>query len=47
MKRTYTGPAKPIPTHSIHPVDNRISKAIFLASLIAILLMDLFVWRPN
>ena len=46
MKR-YTGPAKPIPTHRIHPIDNRISKALFLIFLISILLMDLFVWRPN
>lgn len=43
----YTGPAKPIKLYSIHPIDNRISKALFLIFLIAILLMDLFVWRPN
>jgi hypothetical protein len=42
----YTGPAKPIPTHTIHPVDNRLTKALFLLSLTGILLMDLFVWRP-
>jgi hypothetical protein len=43
----YTGPAKPIPTHRIHPVDNRVSKGLFLVFLISILLMDLLVWRPN
>ena len=47
MKRTYTGPAKPIKTHTIHPVDNRLSKAIFLASLIAILAYDLLIGRPG
>ena len=42
----YTGPAKPIPTASVHPIDNRFTKALFLLSLMGILLMDLFVWRP-
>lgn len=45
--RLYTGPAKRIPTHTVHPVDNRVTRAIFLLVLIGILLMDLFVWRPN
>jgi len=45
--RLYTGPAKPIPTHRVHPVDNRVTRAIFLLALIAVLLLDLFVWRPN
>ena len=45
--RLYTGPAKPIKTHRIHPVDNRVTRAIFLLALIAVLLLDLFVWRPN
>ena len=43
----YTGPARPIKTHTVHPVDNRFSRAIFLLALMGILLMDLFVWRPN
>jgi hypothetical protein len=43
----YTGPAKPIKTHRIHLVDNRVTRAIFLLALITILLLDLFVWRPN
>ena len=46
MKR-YTGPAKPIPTCRIHPVDNRFTRAVFLLCLISILLLDLFLWRPN
>jgi hypothetical protein len=46
MKRKYTGPAKPIPTVHIHPVDNRVGKALFLLALIAVLTLDLFVWRP-
>ena len=45
--KTYKGPAKPIRTHHVHPVDNRVSRAIFLLALMGILLMDLFVWRPN
>lgn len=45
--RLYTGPAKPIKTHTIHPVDNRVTRAIFLLALIGVLLMDLFYWRPN
>lgn len=45
--RLYTGPAKPIKTHTIHPVDNRVTKGLFLVFLITILLMDLFYWRPN
>ena len=43
----YTGPAKPIPTYRIHPVEGRTSKALFLIFLISILLLDLFLWRPN
>ena len=43
----YTGPAKPIPTQSIHPIDNRVSRGLFLLFLIGVLLMDLLVWRPN
>lgn len=43
----YTGPARPIKTHTVHPVDNRVGKAVFLLALISILLMDLLVWRPN
>lgn len=45
--RLYTGPAKPIKTHTVHPVDNRVTRAIFLLALIGVLLLDLFVWRPN
>ena len=43
----YRGPARPIPTERVHPVDNRVTKGIVLLVLIGILLMDLFVWRPN
>lgn len=43
----YTGPAKPIPTEYIHPIENRWSKGLFLAFLIGVLLMDLLVWRPG
>lgn len=42
----YTGPAKPIPTHTIHPVNNRVTRALFLLALIAVLTLDLFYWRP-
>lgn len=42
----YKGPAKPIPTYHIHPVESRTSKALFLIFLISILLLDLFLWRP-
>ena len=58
----YTGPAKPIPTHTRnrvfmvmmpkpkrrdwHPIDNRFTRAVFLAALIAVLLLDIFYWRP-
>lgn len=42
----YTGPAKPIRTYHVHPIDNRLSRGLFLAFLIGTLLMDLFVWRP-
>lgn len=45
--RLYTGPAKPINTHRIHPVDNRVTRAIFLLALIGVLLMDLFYWRAG
>lgn len=44
--RLYTGPAKPIKTHCVHPVDNRVTRALFLISLIAVLMLDLFYWRP-
>ena len=44
--RRYTGPARPIPTHRIHPVDNRVTKGLSLLALIAVLMLDLFVWRP-
>jgi hypothetical protein len=40
-------PAKPIKTHTIHPVDNRVSRALFLVFLIATLAYDLFVGRPG
>lgn len=43
----YTGPAKPIPTHYVHPVDNRVGKALFLLCLIAVLAYDLFIGRPG
>ena len=43
----YTGPAKPIRLYSIHPIDNRFSRAVFLLALIGVLLLDLFLWRPN
>lgn len=43
----YTGPAKPTKTESIHPVDNRVGKAIFIAALILVLCADLFYWRPG
>ena len=46
MTRKYTGPAKPLPTYHIHPIDNRLTRAIFLMALIVVLLLDLFVWRP-
>lgn len=45
-QRKYTGPARPIPTYHIHPVESRTSKALFLLALIAVLLLDLFLWRP-
>ena len=43
----YTGPAKPIKTHRIHPVDSRVARALFLIFLIATLAYDLFIGRPN
>lgn len=43
----YTGPAKPIKTHTIHPVESRPSKALFLLFLIAVLAYDLFIGRPG
>ena len=46
----YTGPAKRMRLHrtyTIHPIDNRVSRALFLLALIAVLVLDLFVWRPN
>ena len=43
----YTGPARPIKTHTVHPVDNRVSKGIFLVWLIAVLAYDLFIGRPG
>jgi uncharacterized membrane protein len=43
----YTGPAKPIPTQSIHPIDNRFSKGLFLIFLIATLAYDLLIGRPG
>lgn len=46
MKR-YTGPARPIRTHYIHPVDNRVGRFIFLSALIIVLCLDLFYWRPG
>lgn len=45
--RKYKGPAKPIPTYHIHPIDNRVSRGLFLIFLISILLLDLLLWRPN
>ena len=48
--RKYTGPAKRVRlhrTHIIHPIDNRVSRALFLLALIGVLLLDLFLWRPN
>ena len=45
--RKYKGPAKPIPTYHIHPIDNRFTRALFLLALIGVLLFDLLVWRPN
>ena len=42
----YTGPAKPIRLYSIHPIDNRVSRGLFLIALIGVLLLDLFYWRP-
>lgn len=42
----YRGPAKPIPTERIHPVDHRVTRGVVLVFLIVVLLMDLFVWRP-
>ena len=46
-QRKYKGPAKPIPTYHIHPIDNRFTRALFLLFLIAILAYDLFVGRPG
>lgn len=46
MTRRYTGPAKPIRTYHVHPVDHRATRAIFLLALIGVLLLDLFYWRP-
>lgn len=43
----YTGPPKPIRLEYIHPVDNRVGKAIFLVFLIGVLLYDLFIGRPG
>lgn len=43
----YTGPAKPIPTHHVHPVESRTSKALFLLFLIAVLAYDLLIGRPG
>ena len=46
MTRKYTGPAKPMPTYHIHPIDNRFTRGLFLLALIGVLLLDLFYWRP-
>lgn len=45
----YTGPPKPLRTsaYNIHPVGKRVGKALFLIAIIAVLLMDLFYWRPG
>ena len=43
----YTGPAKPIRTYNIHPVDNRFTRTLFLLAIIGVLLLDIFLWRPN
>lgn len=42
----YTGPAKRIRTHYIHPIDNRFTRGVFLLALMGVLLLDLFLWRP-
>lgn len=42
----YTGPARPIKTHRIHPVDHTLTRVVFLLCIITVLLLDLFVWRP-
>ena len=45
IRRTKSWPPA-IPTHTIHPINNRVTKGLALLALIAVLLLDLFVWRP-
>lgn len=40
----YTGPAKPIPTHT-EIVGDKAERVVFLLCLIVVAL-DVFIWRP-
>jgi len=40
----YTGPAKPIPTHT-ELVSDKAERIVFLLCLIVVAL-DVFIWRP-